>query len=636
MSAVLALVLASCANPVPPTGGPRDETPPSIRSTRPVQDTVNVSTSRRSVTITFSEYVERSTMTQALSITPQVGDRVRFDWSGRTVTVEFPGKLRDSTTYIFTLSTDLTDARGVSLEEPIQFAFSTGPRINQGQLQGTVVGPTDGAPKPKVGVFAYELPDTVRRPPSPLPKRPAYRTQTGEDGTFSFNYLREKRYFVLALKDNNRNQRPDAAEPFAVPPVVSLRADSTETIVPVPWLLTQVDTLGPRVQRAEPQSRQRVQVSFNEPVGIAAPAGRWVVRDSVTGASVPVRAVYESPQRSDAVILRTSPMEEHRHAVPLTSSLVRDTLGQSVRPDTVRFDAVSQPDTTGTYFRSFVPAGLSPDSTGAFPLLPEARPGVRFSQAPDSARLRRVLTLQDTTGRRRSFTLDTADGRTYWVTPDSALQEGEFLEVAVDGAPLAGPDTTYIRRFRRVTPRMMGELEGRVVLAESTGTTPTVRPDTGATERLESEGGRSNESDSVRTSDPPGENRSRARRSAALASGDSVVVELIPAKTSIPLERRTLTVAPGSTFVFRELPEGSYRFRAFLDRNGNGRWNGGSIQPYTSADPVTWSDQTTDSRPRWTKVLPSALRIPILRTDTPMPTSPAPDTLGGDSTGVGS
>ena len=636
MAAVLALVLASCANPVPPTGGPRDETPPSIRSTRPVQDTVNVSTSRRSVTITFSEYVERSTMTQALSITPQVEDRVRFDWSGRSVTVELPGNLRDSTTYIFTLSTDLTDARGVSLEEPIQFAFSTGPRINQGQLQGTVVGPTDGAPKPKVGVFAYELPDTVRRPPTPLPKRPAYRTQTGEDGTFSFNYLREKRYFVLALKDNNRNQRPDPAEPFAVPPVVSLRADSTETIVPVPWLLTQVDTLGPRVQRAEPQSRQRVQVSFNEPVGIAAPTDRWVVRDSVTGASVPVRAVYESPQRPDAVILRTSPMEEHRHAVPLTSSLVTDTLGQSVRPDTVRFDAVSQPDTTGTYFRSFVPAGLSPDSTGAFPLLPEARPGVRFSQAPDSARLRRVLTLQDTTGRRRSFTLDTADGRTYWVAPDSTLQEGGFLEVAVDGAPLAGPDTTYVRRFRRVTSRMLGELEGRVVLADTTGTTPTVRPDTGATERLGSEGARSNESDSVRTSDRPGENRSRARRSAALALGDSVVVELIPAKTSIPLERRTLTVAPGSTFVFRELPEGSYRFRAFLDRNGNGRWNGGLIQPYTSADPVTWSDQTTDSRPRWTKVLPSALRIPILRTDAPMPTSPAPDTLGGDSTSVGS
>ena len=86
-----------------------------------------------------------------------------------------------------------------------------------------------------------------------------------------------------------------------------------------------------------------------------------------------------------------------------------------------------------------------------------------------------------------------------------------------------------------------------------------------------------------------------------------------------------MRVAPGSTFVVRELTEAQYRFRAFGDRNGNGRWDGGTIQPYRRAEPVTWSESATELRPRWTSVLPAPLRIPVL-------TAPISDTTAADST----
>jgi hypothetical protein len=119
-----------------------------------------------------------------------------------------------------------------------------------------------------------------------------------------------------------------------------------------------------------------------------------------------------------------------------------------------------------------------------------------------------------------------------------------------------------------------------------------------------------------------------ARRDSLFRAGP-IVVELIPTESTIPLDRRTLTTAPDSTFVFRELPEGTFRFRAYLDRNRNGRWDGGRIRSYVPAEPVTWSGETVDSRPRWTNVLPAPLRIPLLR-PAPLPplSPPATDTTG--------
>ncbi len=629
--------LVSCANPAAPTGGPRDETPPSIVETRPVRDTINVPTDTRSVYLGFSEYVERSSLPQALSVTPQFDQRLRFDWSGRGVRIELPESLRDSTTYLFSLDTNLRDARGVALEEPITVAFSTGPRINQGQIQGRVVKPKEGQPQSRVDVFAYAVPDTGAAPPTPLPEQPAYRTQTSEEGTFTFEYLREQRYYVVALRDNNRNRRPDPPEPFAVPPRPTLMADSSQSNVPVPWLLTKVDTLAPRFQREQPLSRRRLRLSFSEPIRIGTRRpDAWRLRDSVANAQVPVRAVFRPPERANALVLRTDSMSEARHTLRLTPDLVTDTLGQELVPDTARFQAVPQPDTTRTRFRAFVPEESSPDSTEAHLLLPDQQPGVRFNQAPDSTTLRRVLSLQDTTGRVRPYTFDTDNGRTYRFQPDSALQAGEFVDVAVDLGPIGGPDTTYERRFRRVTNRVLGALEGRALLADTT------RVDASA-DTAEAQGRPRPRSQRQQTDSLAAESTVMAEAGRpdsalvawrdSLARADSIVVELIPTESTIPLDPRTLTTLPESTFVFRELPKGTFRFRAFLDRNQNGRWDGGRIQPYVPAEPLVWGESTVDSRPRWTKVLPAPLRIPILRPDTlAQPRPPFPDTTSADST----
>jgi hypothetical protein len=89
---------------------------------------------------------------------------------------------------------------------------------------------------------------------------------------------------------------------------------------------------------------------------------------------------------------------------------------------------------------------------------------------------------------------------------------------------------------------------------------------------------------------------------------------------------RRLTTPSDSLFEFAELPDGRYRFRAYRDRNENGRWDGGQVQPYVPAEPVTWLREPLEARPRWTTELPAPLRVPILSPPPTPQNTPPPDT----------
>ncbi|WP_423815941.1 Ig-like domain-containing protein [Salinibacter altiplanensis] len=624
-------ILVSCANPQAPSGGPRDRTPPSVVRTRPAQDTVNVSTDTEALRVEFSEYIERSTLSQSLSVTPTFEQRLQFSWDGQAVEIQFPSALRDSTTYIFTFDTNLSDARGVSREDPATVAFSTGKRINRGQIEGRVVDGRRGTARQGVDVFAYTLPpgaDTVR----PLPDAPGYRTQTGEEGRFSFEYMREGPYYVLALRDDNRNRQPDPQEPVAVPPRRSLLADSgAAAAVPVAWLLARRDTTGPQLQQVRPVSQRRLRLRFDEPVRVETRAPTaWAPRDSATGTSVPVRGVYSAPDRSNAVVVRTDAMPDARHVLPLRRGAVVDTLGQPLRPDTVRFRAATRADTVRTRFRGFASTGLGEDSTGAHLLLPDVQPRVRFTQVPDSAALRTGVSVQDTTGTPRAVSLATDNGTSYRLQPDPSLSPGQIVDVTIAGSAFARPDTTFRRRFRCVTDRVLGALAGRARIVDTT--------------RADGEGRRRGRdtpavpssptfADSVRTDsltstrDSLRERRERPRRDSLLRDGP-IAVELTAVESSTPGLPRQLITSPDSLFEFVELPDGRYRFRAYLDRNENGRWDGGRVQPYVPAEPVTWLREPLEVRPRWTTELPAPLRIPVLM-PAPVPRDTTlPDTSG--------
>ena len=189
---LITLLFIGCADPRPPTGGPRDQIPPTLETTTPEAGAVNVTA--EAIRLVFSEYVDQASFTRAFSITPPPEGQIRFKWRKRRVEVRFPETLRQNTTYVLTLDTNLRDARGVALKKPITLAFSTGPVINKGRIAGQVLDARQGVGVAGFDVLAYAAPDSAML--ETLPENPDYRTQTDDHGQFLFEYLNDNEFRI--------------------------------------------------------------------------------------------------------------------------------------------------------------------------------------------------------------------------------------------------------------------------------------------------------------------------------------------------------------------------------------------------------------------------------------------------------
>lgn len=499
----LATWLAACANPVAPTGGPPDTTPPALVASVPDTGAVNVTSSL--VSLTFSEGVDRTSLARALTVTPEPERRPEVRWDGRTATLDL-GPLRANTTYLLTLDNTLRDLHGVALATPLTLAFATGPTLDRGRLAGRVLLAATGAAAAGVDVLAFASSDTL--------DRPLYRTQTGPDGRFAFDYLGAGPFYVLALQDVNRNRRPDAGEAFAVPPAAALRPDTLA--VATPWWLVRPDTTGPRPERVLTLSTTRLSVRYDEPLRLASrDTSAWTLTDT-TGVRIPVEAVFTTGPASREVWLRTAPLTRPATLVP---GPVLDSLGQrgptpelAVRPGT-------SADTTRLRLVRFTGDTL-----------------VVSAPLPDTLR----PSATDTSGLPRPVELTTENGTTY------AIRVERPARVGLDLRPFGVDSTANVLLAAR--PEDTGGLVGRVDTA-----------------------------------------------------GVAVQVEAIG-----PVRRAVQAGADGA-FTFTSLPAGSYRLRAFVDRDGDGRWNPGQPSPFVPAEPLVWRQEAVQVRARWDTEVPDPL-----------------------------
>ncbi|MEM6645707.1 MAG: Ig-like domain-containing protein [Bacteroidota bacterium] len=553
---MLLLLVAGCAVPVAPTGGPPDQEPPSIVESDPPDEAVNMDAQR--MTITFSEYLNTSSFFTALNITPEPERLPDITWQRRTVTLSFRDPLRENTTYIIALDTDLRDARGVSLKQPITIAFSTGPTISRGRLTGKVMEPLAGEPVAGIDVYAYAAPD--RTVPSPLPERPSYRTQTGDDGTFAFKYLTQQPYHVVAVQDLNQNRQLEPFERFAVPPRGVVLADTLQVSPDsLRWLLrVPQDTLGPELERIRSLSSQRYTLRFSEGIRLdSLDLAQWVVRDSLGTRLDVLRRLYLRPGDATLAYLVTDSLAPGPYT--LIAAALTDSSFNPLVPDTVAFAPRLFADTTQVRFEAFLPEGLTTSDAGALIVPADQQPTVRFNQAVPAGVLRAALTAQDTTGQALAFSAATTDGVRYAVTFADGFASGQIAELRVDASALASADTVYTQRFQRISADYLGELSG------------VARADSGAV---------------------------------------TLIAELYRTADEVLLQRAT--VDSTGAFVFARLPEGGgYRLRLIGDRNGNGVWDGGTLDPFDPAEPLAWFTTLPEVRARWETAIEDTLVMPL-------------------------
>ncbi len=192
----------SCAEVAGPSGGPRDETAPTIISTIPLSGNVNTLTDNK-ITIAFSEGINTKGVEETIFITPRPDGKLKYSWKKNRLAITLPESFKSNTTYVVTVGSGVRDLRGNKLEESFSFAFSTGETIDDGSVGGLVFQENKLTAGVTLGLFDYSILDSFIFLDSLYPP---YITQSGKNGEFEFNYLPDGKYLVLAYGDKNKNQ----------------------------------------------------------------------------------------------------------------------------------------------------------------------------------------------------------------------------------------------------------------------------------------------------------------------------------------------------------------------------------------------------------------------------------------------
>ncbi len=216
---VLLLIVISCANPVAPTGGPKDETPPVFLGSNPVNKARNFNTDK--VDLTFDEFVVLKDLNKQLLISPPIEKKLDVKTKGKGFRINFPKDevLAENTTYTIYFGDAVVDLHENNPLSNFQYVFSTGKDIDSLSIRGRVVSAEYLLPEEGVYVSLYlNNNDTLSLDELPLKVRPYYVSKTNSEGYFEINNIKNDSYLIFAVRDVNSNyfnDMPNEAIAFA-------------------------------------------------------------------------------------------------------------------------------------------------------------------------------------------------------------------------------------------------------------------------------------------------------------------------------------------------------------------------------------------------------------------------------------
>jgi len=190
VSIIVLLFIGSCAVIKPPSGGPKDITPPLLVYAEPPSGTLQYKGEQ--IRLEFSEYIDESSIEKGIRVFPNIEDEILINTRGTNLTVDFPDNLEKDQTYVINLSRNIKDEHGVEMAEAIFLAYSTGDKIDNGAISGVVwsEGPMS------VHLWRIIQQDSLE---NIFQTRPNYFTDVSIKGKYNFQFLSAGNYLLLAL-----------------------------------------------------------------------------------------------------------------------------------------------------------------------------------------------------------------------------------------------------------------------------------------------------------------------------------------------------------------------------------------------------------------------------------------------------
>lgn len=259
-SLILLMNIFGCANPLPPSGGPRDTIPPKIIEYFPENGRTNYR--EKYVKIKFDKYMDKNSVQENTTIIPSLN--TEFDWSGKQLKIEFLEQPDENTTYSISLGSEIKDWKGNKPDESFSIIFSTGNNIDSGKITGKLTTNNPAG----ASVLLYKLPNDSNefRIFDITTEKPNYYIQIGSSGLFEIKALKDGFYRLIAIRDKYKNRiYDDGDDDFgAYFEDIYIKQDS---VVDVKIKLgPPIDNLGPILYDAIPVSNNIIELIFSEPL----------------------------------------------------------------------------------------------------------------------------------------------------------------------------------------------------------------------------------------------------------------------------------------------------------------------------------------------------------------------------------
>ena len=208
-SFLLLLVVIGCAKRGTIDGGSKDTIPPVMKMSFPKNFSTNFKDKK--IELAFNEYVKLKNLEKELIISPPMkrAPEITPTSASKSIIIEIKDTLRENTTYSLNFGKSIEDNNEGNPYHEFMYIFSTGTYIDSLTLNGKIKDSYDRQMATNLSLLLYEA-DSTFTDSIIYKENPRYITKTIDSAkVFQFNNLKEGKYFLIALKDENRNNKFD-------------------------------------------------------------------------------------------------------------------------------------------------------------------------------------------------------------------------------------------------------------------------------------------------------------------------------------------------------------------------------------------------------------------------------------------
>jgi len=499
----------------------------------------------------IDEWIDEESFKRAFFISPEPPSGVKFKFGLYKIRVSFIGGLEDDKTYVVTVGAGFKDLQRNSMAESYTFAFSTGGKLDHGQINGRIV-----SRKPGLIAALYRLDElgkpVIRIPPEEKKKKSKregedgepeaydykgeYLTQTGEAGDFSFSYISPGDYRLIVFDDKNddRIYTPGDEALGLFWRDLTVNEDTTENVI-VNAVVRAAEP--PAIRGIDAKDSQRLELILNRNLEFLPEKRQVSVVDTFSGDTLETQKLYRHHLDSARIVLETDKQDSLEYKLKINGG--KDFWGEALQ-DSFFFIGNAYGDTLPPALTEYSAYG---DSTfGQLNLV--------ISEPVYVSEMLKGISLPDTGLTEIEIAPEIIlPGKYSFTSPSFIMGDTIFFEqnTLVDKNNNRGADSTFsILIFPFEEPTLKeetGSVSGEIVLNQAEEPQPEL----------------------------------------------PVVVIFISEGSEIMRE----SVRGAGKFTIESVPKGYYTFEAFIDADANGRYNYGLLRPFTPPERYTIADQDT-------------------------------------------